>query len=155
MCLLLLINKLIASPTEVELRHEFRHHDCESHCFYEYEIYLENHFCHFNRDKSRNRNFERQRDSSRKYKIFSCRDTGVLKDLDMVIPLSVLVYVCITVADPGGRGQGGHTSPVPVKIGKEKDCSQGNHINFLFVGQFSSTCSLNLFGTATARLSII
>ena len=40
--------------------------------------------------------------SSRKYKIFSCRDTGVLKDLDMVIPLSVLVYVCITVVDPGG-----------------------------------------------------
>ena len=45
--------------------------------------------------------------------------------------------------------------PRPRENRQRKDCSQGNHINFLFVGQFSSTCNLNLFGTATARLSII
>ena len=134
MCLLLLINKLIASPTEVELRHEFRHHDYESHCFYEYEIYLENHFCHFNRDKSRNRNFEQQR-----------------KQFQEVQDIFVSWYwcpqgpwygyspfcsgLCLHYSSGSrGRSQGGHASPVPVKIGKEKDCSQGNHINFLFVG---------------------
>ena len=51
----------MGSPTDVKLHHGFKHYGYESHYFYEYEIYLENHFCHYNRDKSGNRNFEQQR----------------------------------------------------------------------------------------------